>query len=195
MSVAKKEAKKRESEFILPIRIDDTKIFGIHEDIAYLDIRNEGVDGIVEVILDKLNLKRKEIKSGLFVTTLGTNFNDLLEKKIITNEDTNNYAITCDMLERNLKERLYKSFPKKFCQTEESFRSGETLSVRIAYHWDLSEGLPNFGFIENWDFLEFRPIEEVYPDDDKIRSAIYEECLESDDTMFPHKESPTSSNR
>ncbi|WP_340817954.1 TIR domain-containing protein [Methanolobus sp. WCC4] len=53
-SVAAAEAKKRDSEFILPIRIDNTSIVGIPDSIGYLDYNKEGKDGIVKEIQSKL---------------------------------------------------------------------------------------------------------------------------------------------
>ncbi|WP_305064946.1 TIR domain-containing protein [Methanococcoides sp.] len=53
-SVAHGEAKKRDSEFILPVRIDDTHVVGIPSTIGYLDYNKEGKDGIVKAILSKL---------------------------------------------------------------------------------------------------------------------------------------------
>ena len=53
-SIARKEAKTRKSEFILPIRIDDTNIVGLHNDVAYLDLNRENVKSIVETISEKL---------------------------------------------------------------------------------------------------------------------------------------------
>jgi len=55
-SIMKEEAKKRETEFILPIRLDNTKMPGIHEDIGYLDYRKVGIDGIVDCLLGKLSM-------------------------------------------------------------------------------------------------------------------------------------------
>lgn len=54
-SIVREEAKKRKAEFILPVKLDDTKILGIHRDIAYLDYKKEGIDGIVGCILEKIN--------------------------------------------------------------------------------------------------------------------------------------------
>jgi len=48
------EAKRRKSEFILPVKLDDTKMIGIRESIAYLDYRKEGINGIVDCLLKKL---------------------------------------------------------------------------------------------------------------------------------------------
>lgn len=50
----REEAKKREAEFILPVKLDDTKMLGIHEDVGYLDLRLESIDNIVNCILKKL---------------------------------------------------------------------------------------------------------------------------------------------
>lgn len=58
-SVAKKEAEKRKHEFILPVRLDDTKIVGLHGDIKYLDFNEKGIDGIVNAFLEKLELTKK----------------------------------------------------------------------------------------------------------------------------------------
>jgi len=54
-SIMRREAKKRQNEFILPVRLDDTKMLGIHEDVGYLDYREEGIEGIVECLLEKLS--------------------------------------------------------------------------------------------------------------------------------------------
>lgn len=54
-SIMEEEAKKRKTEFILPVKLDDTKMWGIHEDVAYLDYRKEGIDGIVNCLLEKLS--------------------------------------------------------------------------------------------------------------------------------------------
>ncbi|OGM12046.1 hypothetical protein A2Z22_01940 [Candidatus Woesebacteria bacterium RBG_16_34_12] len=53
-TIAREEAKNRKSEFILPIRIDDTLIFGLPSDVAYLDFNKVGVEGVVKNILIKL---------------------------------------------------------------------------------------------------------------------------------------------
>jgi hypothetical protein len=53
-STMRKEAEKRRTEFILPIRLDNTKILGIHRDIGYLDLRIEGIDGVISYLRQKL---------------------------------------------------------------------------------------------------------------------------------------------
>jgi len=53
-SIAQKEATTRKREFILPIRIDNTTIVGLHNDVGYLDLKKENVESIVETISTKL---------------------------------------------------------------------------------------------------------------------------------------------
>lgn len=53
-SIIRKEAEKRKTEFILPVKLDDTRMEGIKEDVAYLNYQNEGIDGIVTCLLKKL---------------------------------------------------------------------------------------------------------------------------------------------
>jgi len=54
-SIMREEAKKRKTEFILPVRIDDTEIEGIKPDVAYLDFQKEKIDGIVNCLIEKLS--------------------------------------------------------------------------------------------------------------------------------------------
>ena len=56
-TIARQEARRRSREFILPVRLDDTAIVGLRSDVAYLDLRREGVDGIVSMILKKLGTR------------------------------------------------------------------------------------------------------------------------------------------
>lgn len=54
-TIAHIESKNRKTEFILPVHIDNTQLEGLPHDMAYLDYNIEGIDGIVENILLKLN--------------------------------------------------------------------------------------------------------------------------------------------
>lgn len=53
-SIMRAEAEKRQIEFILPVKLDETRIGGIKDDVAYLDYQREGIDGIVKCLLGKL---------------------------------------------------------------------------------------------------------------------------------------------
>lgn len=55
-SIARAEEKKREEEFILPVRLDDTEIPGLPSDKAYLDFKKEGVEGIVNCLVQKVKI-------------------------------------------------------------------------------------------------------------------------------------------
>ena len=53
-SIARGESKVRGTEFILPVRLDNTTLFGLPDDVAYLDFNTEGIEGIVSAVIDKL---------------------------------------------------------------------------------------------------------------------------------------------
>ena len=55
-TIARQEARQREQEFILPVRLDDTVLVGLRSDVAYLDFRTEGVAGVVSAVLNKLGV-------------------------------------------------------------------------------------------------------------------------------------------
>ncbi|MFX1567214.1 MAG: TIR domain-containing protein [Promethearchaeota archaeon] len=62
ISIARDEAKKRKEEFILPIRLDDTKILGIHDDICHIDLREKSIEEAVDLLIEKLNIEEIEEK-------------------------------------------------------------------------------------------------------------------------------------
>lgn len=51
---AQARAFRENREYILPIKIDDTKITGIHETIGYIDINSHTIEEIVELAMNKL---------------------------------------------------------------------------------------------------------------------------------------------
>lgn len=53
-SIARAEEKKRKEEFILPVRLDSTKMPGLPSDKAYLDFKKEGLNGVVNCLVQKV---------------------------------------------------------------------------------------------------------------------------------------------
>lgn len=60
---AQERAFNENKEYILPIRLDDTKAPGIHSTIGYLDLRSMGIDGIINATLQKLGKDVTQTKS------------------------------------------------------------------------------------------------------------------------------------
>lgn len=60
---AQERAFKENKEYILPIRLDDTKVPGIHSTIGYLELRSMGIDGIIKATLQKLGKDVTETQS------------------------------------------------------------------------------------------------------------------------------------
>jgi hypothetical protein len=57
---AQDRALQQSSPYLLPVRLDDTDLPGLHSTIGYLDAREIGVDGIVEAAMRKLGRARTE---------------------------------------------------------------------------------------------------------------------------------------
>lgn len=54
MDIIRREADNRNGDFILPLRIDNTQIFGIPDDVGYIDLKKEGFEKTIDLIIQKL---------------------------------------------------------------------------------------------------------------------------------------------
>jgi hypothetical protein len=55
LAIGRRAAKKRTSEFLLPVKMDNTLMFGLDERIGYLDWRKSSPEHLVKVLLEKIN--------------------------------------------------------------------------------------------------------------------------------------------
>lgn len=55
LSVGKAAAEKRTKEYLLPLRIDDVDVVGIHSTIGYIDLNEAGIDKTAEILAEKIN--------------------------------------------------------------------------------------------------------------------------------------------
>lgn len=161
-SIILAESKKRNHDFILPVKIDDTKIVGIHEDVFYLSLEEYGIEGIVQSFLEKMVRVGRIKTRGLFVATLGVNIPKLQEEGDIP--PVYHYIEACDLLEKEVENGLKTSNIGPFEYPEISARNGETLSIRFIHRWDLQDGIPKYHVPHYWELLEFEFIETIYPD-------------------------------
>ena len=163
---AKLEEDSRESEFILPIRLDDTLVPGLDSDVCYADVREQSIEQIADVLLAKLRDRMMGV--GLapseWVGTFGVLVEEVLENWDIPVE-VRCYPVLCDWLEQDLIARLQSTDLQDLYQPEASQRDGECLSVRIAFRL---QGVPetlDFGELAWWDLLELAPFRTVYGPD------------------------------
>lgn len=59
-SIATAEEKKRKNEFILPVRLDNTKLPGLRSDKVYLDFKKEGLNEVVNCLVQKVKTAASE---------------------------------------------------------------------------------------------------------------------------------------
>jgi hypothetical protein len=165
--IAKDEEKKRRATFILPIRLDDSKLVGLRGDVGFFDLRKKSkksIESLVKGLLDKLGI-REEIENVDWVATVGINVEELENGWPEIPRfpgPLGGYAELCDWLEEDLMQRLSKSGLQDWEIVEDS-RNGETLSIRFRFHWVPSEEALDFGVLDWWEVLEVAPFKEIYP--------------------------------
>lgn len=63
--IARKAIESKKEDYILPIKFDDTILFGLKDTIAYIDFNKEDVDGTVEILCNKLALSDDKNRAKL----------------------------------------------------------------------------------------------------------------------------------
>ncbi len=112
--IAKEEEKKRSAEFILPIRLDDSNLIGLHGDIGFCDLREnsmEFVESVVQDLLEKLGPSEEEVNTE-WVATVGINVDEAVNNWPSIPRfpgPLGGYAELCDWFEQDLRKRLVKS--------------------------------------------------------------------------------------
>ena len=168
-AVANQEADRREQEFILPLRVDDSRLFGLSSTVAYLDLRELELDQVADILIQKLDGFRvttdtKPAKSD-WVATFGLNVEDLHAHQLSPHAPSDT-PLLYDWLADDLIERLTKQTAPQPVQVAEDLRTGETLSVRVKFVWDPDNGSLDFGDLGWWGLLELRPYAAVYKRDE-----------------------------
>ena len=166
---AKEEEPQRAHEFILPLRLDDTPLPGLDPDVFYIDLRRTTVARAAGALLAKLAGTYTADYVGKvtteWVATFGVNTDDLLENRVLPAHVPRYYPLLCDWLESDLDHRLAASPLTSFYYPEPSARSGETLSVRIAFELPRVANEFSFGDLGWWELLEFLPFSYIYQED------------------------------
>lgn len=168
-TIAKEEEKRRNYKYILPLRLDESRLVGLHSDVRFADLRVETLDTVVESLLEKLQMiELPLITSGYiwWVATVGLVVEEVVEQWNLPDSVPRTYVDLCDWLEKDLEYRLQKGGIKGVELIEDS-RNGESLSVRFRFKWSPSECPLDFGPLEWWQVLEILPFESVYPDMDQ----------------------------
>ena len=149
--------------------MDDTPVFGMPSDVAYLDLNKMGAKGVVENILSKLGLPSATIppEPTHLVATFGVPPEVIEERIIKLGNVPSPYIKVCDKLEQDLSEVLNRLNLPRWKFIEDSNRDGETLSGRICFIWDPQKGFPDFGDISPWEILQIKPFESMYPISDE----------------------------
>ena len=167
-NIAKLEAERRQKEFILPLRVDDSLLVGLLDTVGYLDLRDLGLPRVADILIRKLEVPAVAISTVSqeqeWVVTFGLNIEDLKQVKLPAGAPSE-VPMLYDWLIDDLVNRLIQGrLPRT--RVIEDLRTGETLSVRLGCAWEPAKGALDFGEMEWWDLLELTPYEDVYGNGD-----------------------------
>lgn len=162
--VAQVESQRRGEEFILPLRVDDTHLFGLPNTVCYLDLRTMELSEVANVLIAKLEasfVSRQSVpRSREWVATFGMLLEKLEGKELPASAPRDTPALY-DWLTEDLIKRLGQtSMPH--VQILEDLRDGEQLSIRLGFEWDLSKEALDFGNMGWWELLELAPHDDVF---------------------------------
>ena len=134
-SIAKLEAERRQEEFIMPLRVDDSLLLGLPDTVGYLDLRDIRLGKVADILLRKLESSTSEIgtgsEKGVWVATFGLKMEDL-DGRVLPPDAPSDTPWLYDWLTEDLMKRLGHG-SLSAAQTIEDLRTGETLSVRTAF--------------------------------------------------------------
>lgn len=165
-SIARREAKDRNTEYILPLRVDDSLLHGLHDSVAYLDLREHSLQDAAAILVFKLEQElpgyAQRVEEQAWVVAYGLVIQDLIESKELPSGVPLDYPRLCDWLTTNLLENL-RSQAVKNPRFVEDARDGETLSVRIAFDWHPAGEPLHLQPPAWWEALELAPLSQIYP--------------------------------
>ena len=166
-SVANQEAERRQHEFIVPLRVDDSLLFGLPDTVAYLDLRELPLDHVADILIRKLDGAKTapptKPAKGDWVVTFGLRMEDLHAHELPADAPSDTPHLY-DWLADDLIERLTQRTALETVRLTEELRTGETLSVRLKFTWDPGRGALDFGDLPWWELLELQPYAAIYED-------------------------------
>ena len=168
-TIAQLEAERRQEEFILPLRVDDSLLVGLPSTVGYLDLRSIKLDEVSDILIGKFGSSTGQAgtgsKKGEWVVTFGLKMEDL-DGQDLPRDAPSDTPWLYDWLTDDLMKRLTHGSLSSAHIVEDS-RAGETLSVRLSFIWDPSKGALDFGDIAWWDLLELSPYSAIYGGDER----------------------------
>jgi len=135
--IARKAIQSRGVNYILPIRLDNTILYGLKETIAYIDLNKEGVEKTVDILCEKLALhfiatqksivvqnKINELKSELNSSKMIINLKSLLNKTFLRPKEVKELIDIIENIIAEINNPIVIAFTKSFYD-DESFPNGE----------------------------------------------------------------------
>ena len=166
---ARLESERREEEFILPLRVDNTALVGLPDSVCYLDLRKMELEEVANILCDKLESVKGPVdishKRQQWIVAFGLIMKDLEEEGVLPRDAPTEVPALYEWLIEEMVVRLRVGSLSPMQVVEDS-RTGETLSVRLSFLWNPNSGPLDFGDLGCWNLLELAPVDDVYDDND-----------------------------
>lgn len=157
-----------------------------HEQRVIRDLKRGKLLGSLEIAFSEGLLSKQALVTILqqaptpkariepMIITFGLNYYDLWESKLrpgwLNGYDQSDYPFVCDLLEKDLVKQLKSLLTCEFFYPEASERSGETLSVRLAFVQLDEKEMRRFKS-DWWKILELESYSDIYGEFAECRST------------------------
>ncbi len=177
-SVVKKEKGRRNVEFVLPLRLDKTKILGLHEDVGYLNLQRMSIKDAAVILLAKIGLQLV-IRPEWWAVGYAVNLPDFIDEwkpNQISKEDWSEVESVKVELFARLRDYLnstgveYRLW-RDLAEEDKNIDLNDSLGVWVLLHWDpVSTPLPLHSH-GHWELAEVDKYERIFgkdePDEDE----------------------------
>lgn len=177
-SIGKRERGRRREEFILPLRLDKTKILGLHDDVGYIDLQQTSIKEAAEVLLSKIGLELT-MQPEWWAVGYVVNLPEYIEKSKHELVDKDDMDAVDELKEQALAHlraylnstgaecRIWRDYADEYRNLEQN----DSFGVWVLLHWDPATSPFPLESTEYWELSEMDTYQSVFlkdePDDDE----------------------------
>lgn len=154
--IIRKEEKRRNEKFVLPIRLDDSILLGLSDDVIYLDRRVQPVKKIVDTLSQIAQGSIFEEPCDDWVICFGLLVEEAISVRKLENKEP---WVVFELLTDELSKALGSRF-----EYIDSMSNGECMSARFRLDLtDIGDVVDRIELPEPWELLEVVAYDEVFP--------------------------------
>lgn len=165
-NAALKEQDLRQEEFILPLRFDDTILWGLPGSVSYLDLRELSLTNIADLLVEKLKGSTGADGRNVLHTWVATLAMEMApwDVELLPEEGTPEYEAALDGY-LTMSTEVFQSNGVGRMRVLEENKKLDSLRVRIAFEWDPRQGALELCQWSNWEIKELIPYDKALSPD------------------------------